>query len=89
MEKLRRFRDKLREETGFSSVLEVYGTGELMLTGCKGLLDFSDRLILCETVSGILKIYGKGLSVCAYRADLLLVCGSIDAISFGEEGYAF
>ncbi len=85
MEKLRRLRDKLKEETGFSSVLEVYGTGELMLTGCKGLLDFSDQFVLCDTVSGIVRVYGKELSVCAYRADLLLVCGCIRDISFGED----
>ncbi len=85
IEKLRKLRENMREKTGFAAMVEVYGKEELILTGCLALLDFSDSIVYCRTVSGDVKVWGSSLCVQAYRQDLLLVSGNITGITFGEE----
>ena len=83
-ERLKNLREKLMEKSGNASMLEVYGIGELLISGCRTLVDFDDRSVTVDTVNGKVTVYGKGLCVCAFRADLLSVSGSLSRIDFGE-----
>ena len=82
-DKLKRFIEKFKEQTGYASMIEVHGTGELLLTGCRTLLDFDDNTITVDTVNVMVRICGKGLSITAYRHDLLCVIGEINVIDMG------
>lgn len=82
-ERFQRFRENIRERVGTASVLEVYGRGEIMVTGCVALCDFDPSCVYVETVNGLVSVFGKGLEVCAFRADLLCVKGRIEKIEFG------
>ncbi len=54
-----------------------------MVTGCVALCDFDCSGVFVETVNGLVSVYGEGLEVCAFRADLLCVKGRIEKIEFG------
>ena len=82
-EKLKSFIEKFKEQTGYASMIEVHGTGELLLTGCRSLLDFDDNTITVDTVNGTVRICGRSLAITAYRQDLLCVTGDINVIDMG------
>lgn len=83
--KMKRLRELVREKSDSAASLEVYSFSELLLTGCTDLFDFCDEFVFVDTVNGPLKIWGTGLSVTAYRADLLTLEGTITKIEFGGE----
>jgi len=82
-ERFERLRDAIREKAGRASLVEVYGTGELLLTGCVSLLDFDDCKVIVNTVNGLVTVFGEGLRIVAFRADLLSVSGCIHSVEFG------
>ncbi len=82
-ERFKSFVEKFREQTGSASLLEVHGKGELMLTGCRNLLDYNESSIMVDTVNGIVKICGRRLEISAYRQDLLSISGEITVIDMG------
>lgn len=82
IQRLRRMKDRLTDAAGYFSCCEVHGRGEVMLTGCTCLVDFNDSTVLVETVNGRIRFEGEGLKICAFRADLLSVCGNIRRIDF-------
>ncbi len=83
-ERLKRLKKSLTDAVGASMSLEVYGCGELLITGCICLVDFSPVSVIADTVDGRVEIRGEDMSVCAYRGDILSVCGRI--ISIEMEG---
>ena len=82
-ERFQRLREKINERVGTCSTLEVYGRGEVMVTGCVALCDFDSKSVFVETVNGLVSVFGQGLEVCAFRADLLCVRGKIEKVEFG------
>lgn len=82
--RFKRIKDMIMTSQGFSSSLEVCGTGEMLLTGCICLLDFSDTEVRAETVNGEVTVSGRCLEICTFRADILFIKGSIKNITFEE-----
>jgi len=64
--------------------VEIFGHRELVITGCTALMDFDDKTVCVKTVSGDISVKGSSLSVSAFRADLLCVCGRISSVEFSE-----
>ena len=82
-ERFQRLREKISERVGTCSTLEVYGRGEVIVTGCVALCDFDASCVYVETVNGLVSVFGQSLEVCAFRADLLCVRGRIEKVEFG------
>lgn len=83
--KMKRLRDIVLEKSGAAASLEIYSFSELLLTGCTELYDFNEEFVFVNTVNGPLRIWGTGLSVTAYRADLLTLEGTVTKIELGGE----
>lgn len=87
-ERIRRLKGDIQKKMGGGSLIEVYGLCEVLITGCLSMGDFSDECVFVETVDGPVKILGRGLSVVAFRADILCVKGTIEAVESSENLYA-
>lgn len=83
-ERLKSLRKRIADTAGCSMSLEVYGCRELLITGCLCLVDFSKESVIASTVDGTVKIFGKDMSVCAFRGDLLSVSGRILSIQMED-----
>ena len=82
-ERLKRLKDNLRLKAGTATLVEVYGTRELLVTGCTGIVDFNENEVSVDTVDGRVTLLGSALTISAYRADLLAVNGCIEKLVFG------
>ncbi len=67
------------------SFIEIHGTSELILSGCKKILDYSSEKIVCDTVSGGLVIEGSCLRLDIFRGDILTVCGKISGVYLNRD----
>lgn len=83
-ERLKNLRKKMIDTAGCAMSLEVYGCRELLITGCLCLVDFSKEAVIADTVDGTVRIFGKDMSVCAFRGDLLSVSGRILSIEMED-----
>lgn len=82
--RLKRLGQRAMDASSVSSMLEVIGVSELLLTGCRSLIDFNEEKVIVDTVSGLVTVYGEQLCVNTFRADLLCVCGTLTRVEFGE-----
>ena len=80
---LKRLKRRITDSMGNGALVEEYGGREALLTGCTALCDFDDTSVRAETVSGPVTVWGRGLSVCAYRCDLISVKGEITKVELG------
>ncbi len=83
-QRLKRFREKLREEASLCSLMEIYGMGKLMLSGMREICELSDTEIVAETLEGKVRIYGEELSITVCRNDFLSISGRINKILLSE-----
>ena len=87
MGKLREQKEKLMaqfsEAVGTAPLVEVHGTGELLLSGCLGITDYSPEKVVVSTLGGNFTICGKRLVMSVFRGDILSVEGKIEMICFG------
>ena len=67
---------------GFS--LELCGTGELTVRGCKRILSYAEQQILLQLPSHTLLVEGEGLLCSAFCAGAVTVSGEIRALTIGE-----
>ncbi len=75
---------KLTVEAGSAPLIELHGSGELLISGCRGILDYDPCLIKVETSCGVMTVKGKGLRVSVYRSDMLSVEGSVSMLCMGD-----
>ena len=75
----------LTEAVGMAPLIEIHGTGELLLSGCLGITDYDRERIIVDTVRGKISICGKSLGMSVFRGDMLSREGKIHMICFGGE----
>ena len=71
------------EVMGMMSLIEIYSDYEMIISGCKGIVDYSDRVVIADTVSGRVCVNGCCLSLDVFRGDMLSISGRIQSICFG------
>ncbi|MDD6094626.1 MAG: YabP/YqfC family sporulation protein [Clostridia bacterium] len=80
----RKFRTQLDNKTGSTSFLELIGNGELLISGCLGICDYTAEEIKVDTLLGRIVICGAGLKLAVYRGDIMSIEGSVSVIKLGE-----
>ena len=81
MRKLRGLIGRLSENFACGmSFIEIHGTSDMILSGCKRIIDYNLEEITCDTVSGVVRIVGERLTLDIFRGDILTVCGSITGV---------
>jgi len=64
--------------------LELIGTGELYLENHKGILEYSDTEVLLHGGDRILRIQGRGLSLCTMTDTEVVLRGELEHITFAS-----
>lgn len=65
---------------------ELLGRETVVISGCKGLTNYTDQRISARTKAGELSVTGSMLSIVQMDAETLTVSGRIAAVSFSEDG---
>ena len=66
--------------------LEMVGSRQLYLEHHTGILSYSDTQIDANTVGGVLRVSGEGLTLLAMTAGELRIGGRIQAVAWVEGG---
>lgn len=61
-------------------VFTVKGREEVEITGCRGILDYSDERVIVKTAEDVCTVTGGGLILSDFHNDVLLVRGQIDGV---------
>lgn len=71
------------EIMGIMSLIEIHSDYEMIISGCKGIVDYTDCMIIADTVSGRVTVNGCCLCLDVFRGDLLSISGRITSVCFG------
>ena len=67
-----------------TSRVEIIGTGEVIIEGHRGILEYKSELIKINTSTKPLTIRGERLYLKGMNREYLIITGSIHAVSFIE-----
>ena len=81
----RAFLSRLETAVGHCSMIEIHGDSELLLSGCRGIVDYDNTKIVVNTISGQVVIYGFRLCLSVFRGDILSIEGHITEIKFSGD----
>ena len=62
--------------------IELEGNRELLIDGCKGIMEYEDRLIKICTDTVIVSITGDELNIRTYTQEQIVISGKIISIEF-------
>lgn len=65
-------------------MLEMRGRNELLICGCRRLIEYSGSRIVVAAACRI-EIRGRRLGMSSFGEGRILICGEIDTINLGEE----
>lgn len=65
---------------------ELLGRETVVISGCKGLTQYTDSCIGTRTKAGEMTVAGRELTIVQMDAETLTVSGKITAVSFSEDG---
>ena len=65
-----------------SSHFEVFGNREIIIDGCKGILDYSENEIKVSTLKYGVAVIGSELSIKNYNGDSISIEGYIKSVEF-------
>ena len=68
-----------------TSFIEIHGTSDLVISGCRRILEYTKEKVCCKTISGVCVIEGSDLKVDIFSGDILTVCGSIKGVKLCSE----
>lgn len=68
--------------------LEMNSKNELYVSGCKGILAYSDNSITLDIGGFTLKVSGENISMLSYTNGEMYIDGSIESIEFEQKSEA-
>ncbi len=77
-----KFFESLPEISG--AVLQIIGNREVLVDGCRGVVDYFDDRITLKTVDGTVTFFGTSLSVDEYYDGKLKIKGRLQNIEFSS-----
>ena len=66
-------------------LMEIEGNRRAILSGCRGIVTYTESQIRMRTDGGAVSLYGSGLEMGCMTVDGATVCGRLQRIEF-EEG---
>lgn len=77
-----KFFESLPEISG--AVLQIFGNREVLVDGCRGVVDYFDDRITLKTADGAVTFFGTSLSVEEYYDGKLKIKGRLQNIEFSS-----
>lgn len=69
---------------GTTSLIEAVGNREISISGCLGLVSYTEELVVLELCDGVLTVAGSLLELHSFSCGRVSVSGIISRISYGE-----
>lgn len=69
---------------GKTSLIEAVGNREISVSGCLGLVSYTEELVVLELCDGVLAVAGSLLELHSFSCGRVSVSGIISGISYGE-----
>lgn len=69
---------------GKTSLIEAVGNREISVSGCLGLVSYTEELVVLELCDGVLTVVGSLLELHSFSCGRVSVSGIISGISYGE-----
>ncbi len=77
----KKFISKLSDEiTGYMTLIEIQSDRELIISGCRGVMEYDCQSLVLDTISGVVKICGYNLCLSVFQGDVLIICGKIKSV---------
>lgn len=68
-------------ETGMASTVEIKGVGTVLVSGCRGITDFSPERICFRTDDGMFSVEGMNLTMCGFENECIEIRGRVCAVT--------
>ena len=65
----------------------VKGREEVEITGCRGILEYSEEKVVVKTCGDAFTVWGERLILSDFHRDVLLVRGRIDGVCLSAQWY--
>ena len=75
----------ISEKLPETAIIEIHGSNELIMSGCKNIREYTEELISISTDSGLFQIIGEKLSISVFRGDIFSVEGKINMLKFSGD----
>ena len=62
------------------SQIQITGNSQVLVDGCKKILEYNDIFVKVKTSELIVQIWGSELSVDDFGSDVIYVCGKIQSV---------
>ena len=79
------FKQCAGEFLGCMSLVEIQSDYEMIISGCRGIVEYTETTVVVETVSGVISVCGMCLCLDVFRGDMLSISGKIISVSFGGD----
>ena len=77
----KRFFSRISDEIiGSMTLIEIQSDRELVISGCRGVMEYDCQRLVLDTISGIVKICGCNLCLSVFQGDVLIICGKIKSV---------
>ncbi len=77
-------RNILPAELTHIPTLQIIGSRELTLDGCKGIAEYSDYAVMIKTACGLISVSGQKLNIKYLSVNSVVIEGKISGIEFIE-----
>ena len=71
---------------GKASFIEAVGNREVTVSGCEGLLNYTENEVALRLCDGLITVSGEGLELRSFALGRVLVRGTVRCIRRGGEG---
>lgn len=71
----------IMSETTMASTVEIKGTGTVLVSGCRGITDFSPECICFRTDDGVFSVEGINLTMCGFENECIEIRGKVCAVT--------
>ena len=65
-----------------SVYIEIYDNNEIVLEGCKGILEYNDTTVKVNTGSYVFSVVGRGINIKCLTEASMVISGFITTIEF-------
>lgn len=70
---------------GKASFIEAVGSREITVSGCEGLLNYTDNEVVLRLCDGMVTVSGENLELRSFAGGRILVRGAVRCIRLGDE----
>lgn len=65
-------------------LIEICGDGEVFISGCKSLLNYTENNVSFDSDMGVINVYGRHLTINSFSERRMTVVGDVRDVKIGD-----